>query len=122
MEQQLPAGQSERQIAEFIEDNEVLAAQIVGDAAWTASSSFRLELVDEIDDVEEAATGAITDAGPCDRDGEMCLAGSGAADQHDVALMGEEVAAGEIAHQGLVDRRIREGEVVEVLALTPGSL
>ena len=43
------------------------------------------------------------------------LAGAGAADQHDVALLGEEVAAGEIAHQGLVDRRAGEVEVVDVL-------
>jgi hypothetical protein len=45
----------------------------------------------------------------------MRLARSGAADEHDVALMGEEVAAGEVAHQGLVDRRAVEGEVVDVL-------
>ena len=45
----------------------------------------------------------------------MGLAGAGAADQDDVALMGEEVAAGEVAHQGLVDRRAVEGEVVDVL-------
>ena len=35
--------------------------------------------------------------------------------KHDVALMGEEVAAGEVAHQGLVDRRVVEDEVVDVL-------
>ena len=43
------------------------------------------------------------------------LARAGAADQHDVALVGEEVAAGEVAHQGLVDRRAVEGEVVDIL-------
>ena len=41
--------------------------------------------------------------------------GAGAADQDDVALMGEEVAAGEVAYQGLVDRRLVEGEVVDIL-------
>jgi hypothetical protein len=34
----------ERQITEFIEDVGVLAGQIVGNAAGTASSSFRFEL------------------------------------------------------------------------------
>ena len=29
--------------------------------------------------------------------------------------MGEEVAAGEVAHQGLVDRDVVEGEVVDIL-------
>ena len=50
-----------------------------------------------------------------DGDGEMGLAGAGAADQHDVALLGEEAAAGEVAHQRLVDRRAVEVEVVDVL-------
>ena len=50
-----------------------------------------------------------------DGDGEMGLAGAGAADQHDVALLGEEAAAGEVADQRLVDRRAVEVEVVDVL-------
>jgi hypothetical protein len=37
------------------------------------------------------------------------------ANQHGVAQPGEESAAGEIAHQGLVDRRAVELEVVEIL-------
>ena len=45
----------------------------------------------------------------------MCLAGSGPADQHDVALLGEKAAAGEIAYQCLVDRRALEMEVIEIL-------
>ena len=75
-----------------------------------------LELVDEVDDVEEAAAGAAADAGAGDADGEMGLAGAGAADQHEVALLGEEAAAGEVADEGLVDRRAVEGEVVDLLA------
>ena len=45
----------------------------------------------------------------------MRLARAGSADQDDVALLGDEAAAGEIAHQSLVDRRVLEGEVVDVL-------
>jgi hypothetical protein len=37
----------------------------------------------------------------------MRLAGARAADQHDVALLGEEATAGEAAHQGLAGRRGR---------------
>ena len=40
---------------------------------------------------------------------------SGAADQHDVALVGDEVSASQVAHQRLVDRRAAESEVVHVL-------
>ena len=38
-----------------------------------------------------------------------------AADEHHIALVGEELAAGEIVHQGGVDRGAVEGEVAEVL-------
>src|SRR5208337_4335114 len=91
------------------------AGEVVGDAALAPGATLRLELVDQIDDVEEAAAGAGADAGSCDRYGDMGLARPGSPDQHDVALMGEEVAAGEIAHQGLVDRSIVEDEVLDVL-------
>ena len=47
-----------------------------------------LELVDQVDDIEEAATCAIADAGPGDGDGQMGLAGAGPADEHHVALVG----------------------------------
>ena len=40
---------------------------------------------------------------------------AGTADQHGVALLGDEAAAGEIIDQGLVDRRTLELEVLEVL-------
>ena len=56
--------------------------------ALAAGTALGLELVDQIDDVEEAAAGAVADAGPRDGDGQMGLAGAGAADQDDVALRG----------------------------------
>ena len=36
VEQELPAGLSERQITEFVKNDKVLATEIVGDAALTA--------------------------------------------------------------------------------------
>src|SRR4029078_3025404 len=45
----------------------------------------------------------------------MRLASSSSADQNDVALLGDEAAAGEIIDQGLVDRRDIELEVFDVL-------
>src|SRR5271170_2770859 len=45
----------------------------------------------------------------------MRLARAGSADQDDVALLGDELAAGEVAHQILVDRRAFELEVVDIL-------
>src|ERR1700683_1962848 len=45
----------------------------------------------------------------------MRLACAGSADKDDVALLSDETAAGEVAHEGLVDRRVFELEVVEIL-------
>ncbi len=45
----------------------------------------------------------------------MAFAGSGAADEHDVALLFEERAGSEVTHHGLVDRGVVEGEVGEFL-------
>ena len=45
----------------------------------------------------------------------MGLARSRTAHQHNVALVGQELAGREVAHQSLVDGRAREGELVDVL-------
>ncbi|BCG76200.1 hypothetical protein MesoLj113a_73580 [Mesorhizobium sp. 113-1-2] len=45
----------------------------------------------------------------------MRLAGSGAADEHGIALVGDEGAVGEPADEGLVDRRVGEVEVLDLL-------
>jgi len=81
MEQQLPAGLGEREIAEFVEDDEVEAGQVVGDASLAAGSTFGLELIDEIDGGEEAPARSGADAASRDGDGQMRLAGAGSADQ-----------------------------------------
>ena len=115
MEQQLTAGLGEGEIAEFIEDDEVKAREIIGEPSLAASAAFGLELVDEIDGGEEAAARPGANAASRDSDGEMCLAGSGSANQDDVALLGDEAPARKVAHQRLIDRRVLEGEVVDVL-------
>lgn len=55
------------------------------------------------------------DAGADDADGEVRLAGARSADQDQVALLLEEGAAREVAHQRLVDGRLREVERVDLL-------
>jgi hypothetical protein len=54
VEQQLPAGLSEGEIAEFVEDNEVEAGEIIGKASLPTGAGLPLELVDEVDGGEEA--------------------------------------------------------------------
>ena len=54
MEEKLPAGLGEGEIAELVEDDEVHACEIVGDAALPAGARLGLEPVDEVDGGEEA--------------------------------------------------------------------
>ncbi len=57
MEQQLPAGLSERQIAQFVENDEVEGGEIVGQASLTAGASLIFETVDQIDNGVEPPPG-----------------------------------------------------------------
>src|SRR5207253_4141058 len=115
VEQQLAATLGERQIAELVEDHQVDAGQPVGDAAGAAELDPGFELVDEVDDVEEARLLARTNAASGNGDRKMRLAGAGSTDRHDVALLSKEAAARQVAHQLLVDRRAGKGEVGQLL-------
>ena len=78
---------------------------MIGNPALASVASFSFESIDEVDDVVEPASGARPDAASGDGDGQMRLASSGSPDQHDIALLGDEAAAGEFVDEGLVDRR-----------------
>ena len=107
VEQKLATGLGEREIAEFVEDDEVHACQMFGEPALASIAGLDLEPVDQIDDVVEATAGAAADAASRNGDGQMGLAGTGAADQNGIALLGKEGTAGKIAHKCLVDRCAR---------------
>lgn len=61
------------------------------------------------------AAPAVANAGACDADGKVRLAGSGSADQHKITLMVEKVSGRQIADQGLVDLGGLEVELLEFL-------
>src|SRR4051794_26931882 len=88
---------------------------MIGETALPSVAGLSLEPVDEIDHVVEPAAGTAADAASGDGDGKMGLAGAGPADQHGVALLGNEVTPGEVTHERLVDRCTVELEVVEIL-------
>lgn len=73
-----------------------------------------LESVDEIHHVEEPFANAGADAASGNRDSKVRLASTGATDQHDVTLLGNEAATNEVIHKGRINRRAFELEVVEV--------
>ena len=115
MEQQLAAGLRKGKIAKFVEDDEVEAGQIIGKTPLTALAGLALQSIDEIHDVEEPAACTVSDAGPRDGNGEMALAGSGAADEDNITLFSDEGPTSEIANEDLIDRRTGEVEIVEIL-------
>ncbi len=53
------------------------------------------------------------------RDGQMALACLRATDENDVALIGDESVGGQFAHQGFIDGRVGEVEVVNVFCQRP---
>ena len=90
VEQQLASGTGERQIAQFIEHDEFDAAELGRKCAGLADARLILKPRDQIDGVEVAATGAGAHDTGGNGDGQVGLAGSGAADQHDVASARQE--------------------------------
>jgi hypothetical protein len=74
-------GLSERQVAEFVEDDEMNARKGICDAAVASGLDLGLELVNEVDDVEEAGLRPAPDAAACNRYGDVALARAGAADE-----------------------------------------
>ena len=115
MEQQLAAGLGERQVAEFVEDNEVHPGQMLGDTTLASVAGLDLQAVDEVDHVVEAPASTGSDAASGDGYGQVGLAGAGTADQNGVTLLGDEAAAGEIIDQRLVDGCALELEVLKIL-------
>src|SRR5258708_9463146 len=69
-----------------------------------------------MDHVIERTAGAGADEVSGNGDGKMRLAGAGPADQHGIALLGDEAAGGEVMYERLVDRRAFELELGEILA------
>ena len=106
---------SEQQVTELVEDDEVHPGQMLGDTTLPSIAGLDLQAVDEINDVIEATADTGSDAASGNGDGQMGFACAGAANQHDVALLGDEAAASEIVDESLIDRRAVELEVGDVL-------
>ena len=54
VEEQLAARLTERQIAEFVDDDEIITQQFFAQPATATGGLFLLQLVDQVDQVEEA--------------------------------------------------------------------
>jgi len=102
MEQQRAAILRERQVTQFIEHDYVPAQQARGESAGSARALLSIELIDQIHDAVEAHPLALHHDLTRKRSGQMRLAGSGAADQHDVARGAEVFAGVELADLALI--------------------
>lgn len=80
-----------------------------------AAARLCLQSIDQIDDIEEAAACAVADEGAGDRDRQVALAGARAADENDIALIGNKGFGGQIADKAFIDGRVGEVKVVDVL-------
>ncbi len=110
MEEQRATRRAERQIAQFVEDDEIGVDQASGDLACLAVVLFLFEGVDEFDGGEEPdALAVMLDGVDADRGGDMRFAGAGAADEDNVVGVVEELTAMELTHKRLID--LAAGEV-----------
>src|SRR5438477_6508948 len=114
MEQQLAARLAEWQIAKLVDDDEVIAQQLLGKASTSASGLLLFELIDQIDQIEEAPPGPGADDRRGDTDTEMGLAGAGSADEDGVAPVVEESAGCQLTDFALIDRCVGKDKAVEV--------
>ena len=70
----MAAGLGEGEIAEFVENDDIEAGEIIGNAALTSSAALGFELVDEIDGGEEPPARSRSDAVARDGDRQMGFA------------------------------------------------
>ena len=76
MEEQLTAGLAKRQISEFVDDDEIVAQQLLGQAAAFAGGLFLFQLIDQVDKIVEAAPGTRPDDRRGDGNAQMGFAGA----------------------------------------------
>src|ERR1700685_340337 len=96
----MTAGLAERKIAEFVDDDEIIAQQILGEPPAAAGGFLLFELIDEIDQIEETSPGAGANDRRSHADAKMGFARACVADEDRVAFVCEERAGRSIATWG----------------------
>ena len=115
VEQQGPSGLRERQVAQFIEDHQVSADQAVGQLALFACGLLQLQCVDQLDGREEAHAPLLVLHGlHAESGGQVGLAGTRTAHEHQVLARVHEVAAMQLPQQRFVHGTLAEVEGAQV--------
>jgi hypothetical protein len=89
--------------------------EIIRRPALIAAARFRLQPIDQIDDIVEAPARAVADESAGDRDGQVALAGARAAYENNIALIGNKGSGGQVADKAFIDGRVGKVEVVDIL-------
>ena len=116
VEQQRTAGGAERQVAEFVEDNQVDFGEHLSHFPSLSEGLFLLQCVDQFDGRVQAHFASVMlnglDADSCS---DMAFASSRSTNQNDVFRILYEFAAMELSDRGLIDVTRREVKTREVL-------
>ena len=122
MEEQGSAGGAERQVAEFVQDDEVGVGKARRDLPRLSLKLFLFKSVDKFDGGEEPnALSMMFDGLDADSGGEMRLAGAGAADQDDIVSVFQELTAMDLTRERLVDLAAGEVEAGEIAIVRKAS-
>jgi hypothetical protein len=114
VEQQLAAGLCKREVAEFVENDEVQPGQMFGDPALSSAPGLYLQTVDEVDHVVETTAGAGSEGPdkkwPAADDRAFMVAGKQIAGRLPIDLV---VA---LAEAMLNERRVERAKILEIAA------
>ena len=106
-EQQVGAGLVERHVAELVDDDHVEAGELVEFPGQPPLLLRFDEQRGQLGGRQEPDPIVVVAAGHAQGDGEMGLAGTDAADQHDVGSLGDEGAAAQLQDRIAVQLRLR---------------
>jgi len=124
LEKELGADLGEGDVAEFVEDDRVAAFELGEEALGGPLLAGLDQLADELRDGEEPDLSALSTGRERESGGQVRLAGSAVADDEDVLVLGDVLAAHEFADESLLDGRLA-GELERIESLDhrqPGRL
>ncbi len=105
LEQQLGSGAAERQVAEFIDDQQVNPVELLQQRVQSELLLCFFELVHQSRRCEELRPHAFTAGGQAKCDRQVSLPSAGLAEQTDIGVLSNPVATSEFQHFLFADRR-----------------
>lgn len=114
MEQQRAAVLRERQVAEFVEDNDILVEQPAGQIPGSSGALFSIELVHKMHHTVEARLLSVQDDVARQGGGQMRFVGAGSAHEDDIAGRCQVISAIQLAQLGFIDLGFVELKAIQI--------